>query len=107
MTVEGGQVVGREMRPKLAHHHAAGEAAHSASHDVPHGTDVAGHDHHATMADAITDCQAVLARGMGYGAYQSMQRLGIVPVITDLAEADAAALAYAAGELIDHPERLH
>jgi predicted Fe-Mo cluster-binding NifX family protein len=59
------------------------------------------------MAESIADCEAVLCRGMGMGAYQSMQVLGIRPVVTDIETIDEAALAYNRGNIIDHPERLH
>jgi hypothetical protein len=66
------------------------------------------HGHrHASMAQAIADCQVLLCRGMGYGAYQSMQQFGIVPVVTDEADIEAAVQAYIEGRLQDHPERLH
>ena len=50
----------------------------------PHGMDAASHDKHLQMADAIADCEALLCRGMGMGAYQSMQTRGIRPVVTDI-----------------------
>jgi predicted Fe-Mo cluster-binding NifX family protein len=106
LTVEDGQIVNREMRPKLGHQHFAA-TEHQEVPGVPHGTDPASHDRHSGMAQAIVDCQVLLCRGMGYGAYQSMQRLGITPVVTDVADVDAAALAYAKGQLADHPEKLH
>jgi len=36
-----------------------------------------------------------------------MQQAGIRPILTDVAEIDAAVLAAAAGTLEDHSERLH
>jgi predicted Fe-Mo cluster-binding NifX family protein len=59
------------------------------------------------MAAAIADCQVLLARGMGAGAYQSMEQAGIRPVITDIAEIDQAVQAYIEGRLVDHTELLH
>jgi len=44
---------------------------------------------------------------MGRGAYESMISQGITPVVTDEDDIEAAALAYAEGRLVDHPERLH
>jgi hypothetical protein len=41
------------------------------------------------------------------GAYQSMKAVGIRPVVTDIAEIDAAVMAYVDGTLTDHVERLH
>jgi predicted Fe-Mo cluster-binding NifX family protein len=59
------------------------------------------------MAEAITDCEAVLCRGMGRGAYENMKTRDIRPVVTDIADIDEAALAYASGEIVDHVEKLH
>jgi predicted Fe-Mo cluster-binding NifX family protein len=59
------------------------------------------------MAAAIADCQVLLARGMGAGAYQSMEQAGIRPVVTDIANIDEAVRAYVEGRLADHTERLH
>jgi hypothetical protein len=36
-----------------------------------------------------------------------MQQLGITPVVTEVVDIDEAALAYAEGQLADHPEKLH
>jgi predicted Fe-Mo cluster-binding NifX family protein len=59
------------------------------------------------MAAAISDCQVLLARGMGAGAYQSVKQAGIRPVVTDIADIDEAVQAYIEGRLVDYSERLH
>jgi len=59
------------------------------------------------MAAAIADCQVLLARGMGAGAYESMKQAGIRPIVTDLPTIDEAVQAYLAGGLEDHVEKLH
>jgi predicted Fe-Mo cluster-binding NifX family protein len=59
------------------------------------------------MAAVISDCEAVLSRGMGTGAYQGMQASGIRPIITDIASIDEAVAAYLEGHMVDHTERLH
>jgi predicted Fe-Mo cluster-binding NifX family protein len=59
------------------------------------------------MAQAISDCEVLLCRGMGQGAYISMQRLGITPIVTDVAGIDEAVQTYIEGRLQDHPEKLH
>jgi predicted Fe-Mo cluster-binding NifX family protein len=105
-TVEGGAIVAREMRNKLGHQQfAAGES--QVGHGAQHGVDSASHDRHMSMAEAIADCEALLCCGMGYGAYQSMQQLGIKPVVTEIADTKEAVLAYVKGQLVDHPELLH
>jgi predicted Fe-Mo cluster-binding NifX family protein len=109
VTVEGGQIVSRELREKMGHAQFGGE-----THDESHGEDPRGHgfdpasqNRHARMATAIADCQVLLARGMGAGAYESMLSAGIRPVVTDVATIDDAVRAYVAGQLKDHTERLH
>ena len=57
--------------------------------------------------DGPADCEALLCRGMGQGAYQSMLRVGIKPMVTDISEIEQAVLAYVAGRLVDHTELLH
>jgi predicted Fe-Mo cluster-binding NifX family protein len=106
LTVDDGQVVARELRDKLGHQHFRAQEQEEAP-GPRHGTDAASHDKHVGMAQAIQDCEVVLCRGMGYGAYQSMQQVGIRPVVTDEVEVDAAVQAYIEGRLEDHPEKLH
>jgi len=105
LTVEEGQIVARELRPKMGHQQYA-HVEHVDEQGL-RGTDASSHSKHVSMAEAISDCEALLCGGMGYGAYQSMAQVGIKPVVTDLTEVDAAVLAYASGTLVDHTERLH
>ena len=59
------------------------------------------------MAEAIKDCQVLLARGMGNGAYQSMLQLDIKPIVTDIKNIDDAVQSVIKGSIIDHTEKLH
>ena len=59
------------------------------------------------MFEAIPDCEMVLARGMGQGAYQGLQQKGIQPILTDIADIDTAVEAVIDDSIEDHPERLH
>lgn len=106
LTVEDSQLVGREMRDKLGHaqFHEQQEARQPGQ---PHGVDPASHSKHAQMFEAITDCQVLLCGGMGMGAYQSMQTLGIMPVVTDIRDIDQAVKAYIEGNIVDRVDRLH
>jgi len=61
----------------------------------------------ARMAAAIADCDILLARGMGAGAYESMKQANIRPVVTDVANIDEAVQSFMAGSLEDHVEKLH
>jgi predicted Fe-Mo cluster-binding NifX family protein len=106
ITIENGQIITRELREKLGHNQFT-QHGHTESPGQPHGMDQVSHDKHVRMAAAIEDCEAILCRGMGMGAYQSMQARGIRPVVTDIANIDEAALAYADGIIVDYVDRLH
>ncbi|MEM5773672.1 MAG: NifB/NifX family molybdenum-iron cluster-binding protein [Anaerolineaceae bacterium] len=110
--IQDGQMIGRELRPKPGHHtfgnQAQPEGQHQHEHHgAGHGFDDASHQKHAGMAGVIADCEAVLCGGMGMGAYESMRRLNIRPVVTDLNYINEAVQAYLDGTLIDHQELLH
>lgn len=108
LTIEDGAIINRELRPKLGHQHFAGEhAAEGHMHAEIHGSDAQAHDKHIQMAESIADCQVLLCGGMGIGAYESMRRLNIQPIVTDVLDIDAAAQAYSSGKLEDHTEMLH
>ena len=109
VTVVGGNIAGRELRPKPGHTQFAGEqhGAPAHEHTGGHGLDPAAQDRHARMAAVISDCQVLLVRGMGAGAYQSMAQAGIRPVVTDLEDVDQAIAAVISGTIVDHTERLH
>jgi predicted Fe-Mo cluster-binding NifX family protein len=106
-TVENGQVVKRELRQKLGHSTFANQPHAEDQPGQPHGTDPASHNKHLQMAEAIADCEALLCRGMGRGAYDSMKVRGIRPVVTDIASIDEAVIAYNDGSIVDLVERLH
>ena len=108
-TVEEGQIVGKELRDKMGHRQFVHQEAHDegAEGGGRHGTGPAAQDRHTRMASAIADCEALLCRGMGYGAYQSMKQFNITPVVTDIADMEEAVMAYADGTIVDHVDRLH
>ena len=106
-TVEKGQIVNREMRSKLGHVHFANQPHPEERPDQTHGMDPVSHNKHLQMAEAIHDCEALLCRGMGMGAYESMKVRGILPVVTDIAAIDDAVMAYIEGSIVDQVERLH
>ena len=103
--VENGKIIKKERRDKLGHHNFAEEKHH---HSVgQHGLDESSHNKHVSMAEAIKDCQILLARGMGNGVYQSMLQLHIKPVVTDISNIDEAVQAVITETIIDHTEKLH
>jgi predicted Fe-Mo cluster-binding NifX family protein len=94
VTVEGGEVVGREIRPKPGHRDfVAADPGPAAKHGA--------------MAAPIGDCAALLAGGMGSGAFAALTAAGISPVLTDESDLEAAALSYALGRLPNLAERVH
>lgn len=121
ITVEEGKVTERETRSKAGHHdfaqgeHGAGggsqehdhEHEHTHGHGQGHGWDAGAQSRHQVMFAAIADCQVLLARGMGQGAYYGLMDAGIRPVVTTIDDIDEAVEAYVEGRLEDHPERLH
>jgi len=106
LTVKDGEIVERELRDKLGHSQFAGpEEQHQPGQ--PHGFGPQAADRHTRMIAAIQDCQVLLARGMGWGARQSLEQAGITAILTDIDGIDAAVAAYLAGDIVDHTERLH
>jgi predicted Fe-Mo cluster-binding NifX family protein len=106
-TVENGKIVGKDKRPKMGHSHfASAESSHS-SHGSPHGYDAASQKKHASMAEAIADCQVLIAGGMGMGAYESMKSYNIDPIVTDVPNIDEAVKLYSEGRLPNLMTRLH
>lgn len=110
VTVQDGKIVAHETRDKLGHAHFAGDPHSEEAHGADprgHGFDPAAQNRHARMAAAIADCEVLLARGMGAGAYYSMEQAGIRPIVTDIAVIDEAVQAFISGQIVDHTERLH
>lgn len=125
LTVSGGQIVSRELREKPGHHTFGGRHGHGHDHheqDHEHGhahQDGNGHDgrghgfgahaaeKHARMVVPIADCQVLLARGMGQGAFMKLQREGIRPILTHIRKIEEAVRAVADGTMVNHLERLH
>jgi predicted Fe-Mo cluster-binding NifX family protein len=107
VTVETGVIVSQEKREKMGHAHFSGETYGKGQSETRHGFDPAAQNRHARMLDAIQDCDVLLARGMGAGAYESIRQAGIKPFVTDVETIDIAIQQYLAGILTDHVERLH
>ena len=107
LTIEEGKIVNREMRDKMGHNHFTSQEHVEEPHSAGHGTDSDSHNKHVSMAEAISDCEALLCGGMGMGAYESMRKLNIKPVVTDTQDIELAVQAYIDGKLIDHTELLH
>jgi predicted Fe-Mo cluster-binding NifX family protein len=108
VTVEDGNITGSEMRAKPGHSEFKGENhTHIEETGQRHGYGPVAEHRHNRMAEVIADCQVLLCRGMGSGAYDNVQALGIRTIITDLASIDKAVEAFLDGSIVDHKERLH
>ena len=107
ITVEEGKVINKETRDKAGHHTFAAHPPPDLAPGERHGYEAGSQVRHANMAEAISDCQIVLAGGMGWGAYESMKSYNIEPVVTDVKNIDEAVQLYLDGKLENQMERLH
>lgn len=104
--IKEGLVRNQEMRDKLGHQQFA-EGDHQHQPGEARGMDATSHDKHTRMSQAIRDCEVLICGGMGMGAYQSMQTIGIKPMVTQMRNIDEALQAYLEGHLRDETELLH
>jgi predicted Fe-Mo cluster-binding NifX family protein len=107
LSIEEKKILDRELREKLGHSHFVGEESGHGQGSGQHGFDPAAQGRHARMAQTIADCQVLLCRGMGRGAYENLTARSIQVILTDIAGIDEAVQAYIDGNIIDHTERLH
>jgi predicted Fe-Mo cluster-binding NifX family protein len=106
-TVEDGEVKGKETRDKAGHHSFAGHPHEDTAPGERHGYSAGAQSRHASMMEAISDCQVLIAGGMGWGAYESLTSQGIQPIVTDIKTIDEAIKLYLEGKLINLQQRLH
>ena len=110
-TLEKGKVINKELRDKLGHKDFAKEEegrqhhGHGDSRGRGYGTHSKGK--HRRMFTTIEDCDVLLARGMGRGAYLGLEEFGIKPILTDIAEIELAVQAVMDGSITHYPEKLH
>jgi predicted Fe-Mo cluster-binding NifX family protein len=106
LTIEDSQIVDCELRNKLGHAQFHEEGHHENANER-HGFGPEADNRHGRMAEAIADCEALLCREMGMGAYESMKARNIRPVVTDIVDIEEAVLTYVNGRIVDHVEKLH
>ncbi len=107
ITAEDGEITSKETRNKAGHHTFAAHHDSSPDPGERHGYDAGSQVRHNTMAEAMADCEALIAGGMGWGAYESMKSRGIEPVVTDVETIEEAVRLYLEGKLPNLMERLH
>lgn len=105
-TIEDGKIVKREVRDKMGHHQFVHEEG-LVDEQGRHGFGPGSQDRHASMAQAITDCDVLLCGGMGWGAFESMKQAGIKTVVTDLTDIGDAVQAYLDGTIVERTDLLH
>ncbi len=105
--VDGGKEIDRELRPRFTPHRSGG-AGHGESHapGQPHGTGPEAMRRHASMIEAIEDCQFLIAGGMGTGAVQAMEAAGIRVTLTDVRRIDQVLEEFLGGTLQNRRERM-
>ena len=119
-TVADGEITSREKRDKAFHQ---GNHDHGVGHEAAEtelGTVRTEHQHgggrlsmlgegnlHGRMAATISDCQVVLAGGMGAGAYNGLVESGLKPAFVDADTVEQAVADYLAGKTVDHTLCVH
>jgi predicted Fe-Mo cluster-binding NifX family protein len=101
-TIEDGKITGSELRERTAghfggHHHHHEEGHHHGEHD--HGHSAGAMHRHDAIAQEIADCQAVIAGGMGMGAFESMRSKGLEVILTNYHGTEETATAFAEGKI--------
>ena len=107
VTAQDGEITGKETRNKAGHHTFAAHHDTSSAPGERHGYDAGSQVRHKAMAEAIADCDVLIAGGMGWGAFESMKSHGIEPVVTDVETIDEAVKLYLEGKLENIMDRLH
>lgn len=106
VTAEAGEVVEKEKRDKPGHHSFAHQHQEHA-HEERRGFGEGAQSKHAAMAEAIADCEVLIAGGMGWGAYENLNSRGIKTIVTDVKTIDEAVKLYLEGKLLNLQQRLH
>lgn len=107
ITAEDGKIISKEQRAKAGHHTFAGQEQTEPSPGERHGYDSGSQARHRSMADTISDCQILIAGGMGWGAFDSLKNRNIEAIVTNVTDIDKAVELYLSGQLTNLMERLH
>ena len=91
ITVEQGNVVGREIREKFGHEKYAGEEDHPQTDEKGrHGFGPQASERHKEIYEIIRDCGVLIAGRMGFGAYEDMRGFAMKVIATDVKNIDKA-----------------
>jgi len=91
--VEGKEIKSQQYLPNTFTGHARG--LEGAGHEV---------DRHTPILEALKDCKAVIAHGMGRRIRDDLTSIGIEVFVTEETDVKKALNLYLSGELIDKPE---
>ncbi len=104
-TIDGNEIKNVELRERGTGHFAQGQTQnheHSHTQADPQGRHGYGADadrRHAGMAAEISDCDVLIAGGMGSGAYESFKRAGLDVMLTDIVWIEEAVTALMEGKM--------
>jgi len=102
-SIESGKITNRGMRRRGTGHFAqqATSSFHEPHYDPQgrHGYDADAQSRHASMAAEISDCDVLIAGGMGSGAYESFKAAGLDVVLTDRYSIEEVVESYLNGSL--------
>lgn len=112
--IADGRIVGEELidRRETLHHGHDHDHDHGRHHGGGHHHDHGhhhggGHHDHSAMVAQLGGAEAIIAGGMGYGAYHAMQAADVAVYVTDGGSIDDAIARYLAGELPQNVDRVH
>jgi len=94
--IEEGKIINEELRKRQFRHSAH---AHHEGHSHGEGHGAGMRADHLKMFSEISDCNVLLAGGMGAGAYQHLVSIGLEVILTDFKFIDDAMNAWLKGEL--------
>jgi predicted Fe-Mo cluster-binding NifX family protein len=110
ISLEHEKIVDRKTLPKPGRCHSAGRR-HGKNGREPdargRGFGARAESSHQDMFENIRDCNILVTRGMGRGAYLDLQQSGVIPIITDIEDIDSAVQAILNDTIINHTEKLH
>ena len=110
-SVEDNKLTNLEIRRKTGHNDFVKLEEHKEHkhHDDPRGHGFGDHsnDKHQKMFESIKDCDVLIVRGMGRGAYQGLEKFGIKPIVTNIEGIEMAAKAVVNGTIVNYKEKLH
>jgi len=107
VSVEDGNISNSEVRQRGTGHFAQQQTTeeHHDNHEYDaqgrHGFGPDANNKHMMMAQEISDCDVLIAGGMGAGAYQSFKSAGLDVVLTDRANIEEAVQSLSKGELVN------